>query len=160
MYIEAKLVFQHYVPYEYNDLLFLSVNSMGEPFVYMVDKLTNPEEYMELNGFPVKPFIIQEGNPNIPDSDIILAEPDEIGWMDDGEHADSLRDIELIDYNTIIQKYNGYCLIDVNEDEEDGNEYVLLYEGQATIALYDAYDDDEEQEDELNALNDENDEED
>lgn len=159
MYIEAKLVFQHYVPYEYDNLLFLSVNSMGEPFVYMVDKLTNPDDYIEANGYPVKPFVIQEGNPNIPDSEIILAEPNEIGWMDDGAHADSLRDIDLTDFNIILQNYNGYCLIDVNEDD-DGNEYVLLYEGQATIALYDAYDEEDEEDEEYNSLNDENDEED
>lgn len=154
MYVESKLVFQHYVPYEYDDLLFLSVNSMGEPFIYLIDKLTNPEEYMELNGFPVKPFIIQEGNPNIPDSEIILADPKEIGWMDDGAHSDSLRDIDLKDFNTIIQNYNGYCLIDVEEDE-NGHEYVSLYAGQATIALYDAYDEEEEE-----PFNNENDEED
>ena len=131
---------------------------MGEPFVYMIDKLTNPDDYIEANGYPVKPFVIQEGNPNIPDSEIILAEPNEIGWMDDGAHADSLRDIDLTDFNIILQNYNGYCLIDVNEDD-DGNEYVLLYEGQATIALYDAYDEEEEDE-EYNSLNDENDEDD
>jgi hypothetical protein len=65
----------------------------------------------------------------------------------------------LTDFNIILQNYNGYCLIDVNEDD-DGNEYVLLYEGQATIALYDAYDEEEEDEELNNSLNDENDEDD
>lgn len=155
MYIEARLVFQHYIPDNYDSLLFLTVNNIGEPFVYELKDLKHPEEHIEINGYPVKPFIIQEGNPNIPDSDIILAEPNEIGWMDDGAHADSLRDIEINDFNIILRDYNGYCLIDVNE--EDGNEYVLLYEGQATIALHDTYNDDNDDEEE-DIIYDENDE--
>jgi hypothetical protein len=60
----------------------------------------------------------------------ILANGKEIGWMDDGEHTNELRDITLKDINTILREYDGYVNIEVDEDGD-----VVLYDDRIVLSL-------------------------
>jgi hypothetical protein len=136
MYIEAKLVFQHYVPEDYSNLLFLSMKKDHIPFVYSLENLRDAEKYIEINGYPVKPWIIEEGNPNLSNSQRILATPEQIGWFDEGEHCDELCDIEIKQINNILEYDNGYLFIEVDEDDD-----VVLFQDKVVLAY--AEDDDD-----------------
>jgi hypothetical protein len=145
MYLEAQLVFQHYKPEDdYSNLMFLSMNTMGTPFVYVLNNLnkTGAEGHIEMNGFPVKPWIIDEGNPNLSDSKKILATPEQIGWMDDGDDSDELYDIELKNINKILSDYDGWILIETDDDE-----FPILYDDKVTIRYADIEDEYEIDED-------------
>jgi hypothetical protein len=128
MYIQAKLVFQHYVPEDYSNLLFLSMRKNDVPFIYSLENLRDAEKYIEINGYPVKPWIIEEGNPNLSNSDRILANPDQIGWFDEGEHCDELCDIEIKHINNILEHDNGYIFIEVDEDDD-----VVLFQDKVVL---------------------------
>lgn len=67
----------------------------------------NEQEFIDKNGYPVEPYIIGE-------DDQILAEPDEIGWWDEGEHTDEYRDITLKDINFILNEFDGEVAIEVD----------------------------------------------
>lgn len=136
MYIEAKLVFQHYVPEDYSNLLFLSHRKNDVPFIYSLENLRDAEKYIEMNGYPVKPWIILEGNPNLSNSQRILATPDQIGWFDEGEWCDQICDIELKHINNILEHDNGYLFIEVDEDDN-----VVLFQDKVILAY--AEDDDD-----------------
>jgi hypothetical protein len=142
MYIEAKLVFQHYVPEDYSTLMFLIMRKNDIPGVYSIENLRDPEKYIEINGFPVKPWVILEGNPNIPDSDMILATPEQIAWFDEGDHCDELCDIETKHINNILEHDNGYIFIEVDEDDD-----VVLFQDKVVLAYADDDDDYEIDED-------------
>lgn len=139
MYIEAKLVFQHYVPEDYSNLLFLSMRKNDVPFIYSLENLRDPEKYIEINGYPVKPWIIEEGNPNLSNSDRILANPDQIGWFDEGEHCDELCDIEIKQINNILEHDNGYLFIEVDEDDD-----VVLFQDKVVLTYANNLDDEYE----------------
>lgn len=78
--------------------------------------------YMQLNGAPVEPYIYLMGNPNVPEETSLIAEPEQIGWFDEGDHQDELRDITIKEINNILDD-NGYCEIDMEDDGED-DEYI------------------------------------
>ncbi len=61
----------------------------------------------------------------------ILATPDEIGWFDEGDDTDELRDVTLNDLNYIINYEGGFVLIDV--DGETGEP--TLAEGKVIITV-------------------------
>ena len=87
------------------------------------------EEFIAFNGYPVKPFIVEEYiDGSVP---AILATPDEIGWFDEGEDTDELRDVTIDDLNYIIKYEQGFILIDV--DGETGEP--TLAEGKVIITV-------------------------
>lgn len=137
MYLEAKLVFQHYVPEDYSSMLFLALGKDHTPCVYSIENLRDPEKYIELNGYPVKPYIIYEGNPNLSNSTEILAQPEQIGWFDEGPDSDHIMDIELKHFNNILEFDNGHVLIEIDDDTED----VVLFENKVTLLYIDSIDD-------------------
>ena len=116
------------------------------PFVYSLENLMDPEKYIEINGYPVKPWIIEEGNPNLSNSQRILATPEQIGWFDEGEHCDELCDIEIKQINNILEYDNGYLFIEVDEDDD-----VVLFQDKVVLAY--AEDDDDYEIDEDDADN-------
>lgn len=141
MYVEAKLIFQYYVPDEgQNEFMFFEKNNKGEPYVYSISGIRDIEAYMEINGYPVKPNILLEGNPNIDDSDAVLTTSDQIAWIDDGPDSDSLRDLEIKDMNSIIQDDDFNIMIEVDDETEEP----ILYEGKCTIMRVDTFDEYEE----------------
>ena len=76
------------------------------------------EEFIVKNGAPVEPYLIYDEQ--------VIAEPHEIGWWDEGEHVDELRDIELSDINFILTEWDGYVDIEIDEhdyyNEEDDDD--------------------------------------
>lgn len=140
MYLEAKLVFQHYVPEDYSSMLFLALGKDHIPYVYSIEAIRDPKAFMEVNGYPVKPYIIYEGNPNLSNSTEILAQPEQIGWFDAGPTTEDLMDIELKQFNDILEFDNGHVLIEVDDDTDD----VVLFQDKVTLMYIDSLEDEYE----------------
>ena len=150
MYIEAKLVFQYYVPTEeQNEFMFFQKNTKGEPYVYILRGIRDIEAFIDVNGYPVKPNILLEGNPNIDNSDAVLTTSDQIAWIDDGPDCDSLRDLEIKDMNEIIQDDDFNIMIEVDDETEEA----VLIQGKVCIMRVDAFDESIEEEDDDEEFN-------
>lgn len=92
------------------------------------------ETYLVYNGYPVKPYLVYPMiNPD--DTEVVAAYPEEIGWWDEGEHVDELRDITLKDINNILEWDNSMVQIEVLDDEEteDGTPIPILYDNKVTL---------------------------
>ena len=145
MYVEAKLIFQYYVPDEgQNEFIFFQKNTKGEPYVYSISGIRDIETFIEINGYPVKPYIMELGNPNIEDDDVVLTQQDQIAWIDDGPQSDSLRDLEIKDMNSIIQDDDFNIMIEIDDETDE----IVLYEGKCTVMRVDTFDQYEEEDDE------------
>ena len=157
MFIEAKLVFQSYVPNEFTiGMLFKRTTLMiklKHTFKYdeifaLKDIPQDRESFILTNGFPVKPTIVSiTANP---DSNAdILATDDLIGWWDDGPDTDNLRDIEIKDFNYILENYDGNIDIEVKDDMFDqGIAEPVIYMDKIILAIPtvkgEEYDDEED----------------
>ena len=125
MFIEAKLVFQSYIPLKLKEgMLFLRKTSMRKLKTnieyYQVFELKDIprdiDSYVAINGWPVEPHIYSITlNPDT--NAHILATPELIGWWDEGEDCDELRDISIKEYNYILENYEGNIDIDVDDAE-------------------------------------------
>lgn len=138
MYLECMLVFKSYKPLKLEKgMLFLRD--------YVIREITeiplNQEEFISENGYPVEPYIIDPGNPNKNDG-YVVATPEQIGWFDEGEHSDELSDISVKNINDILEHYDGW--IDLEMEETEDGEYVpVLYNNKVTIRMpQEPYDDD------------------
>ena len=69
------------------------------------------DDFMAKYGAPVQLFIIDE-------DENILATDEEIGWWDEGEYTDELRDITLDDINLVLRAWEGYLAIEIDEETE------------------------------------------
>ena len=129
MWFPAEIVLKSYLPPELEvGMLFTNRISVGviEPFIelFELEELPeNPDTFMSRHGVPVELAIVDEnGN--------LLASHDEIGWWDEGEHTDELRDITLDDINYLLREFEGY--IDIDGDEDEG---VTLIEDKVVLSL-------------------------
>lgn len=121
MFILGKLVFQSYIPAKFEKgMLFLrkvSMVKLGTLIEYnevfeLKEIPRDIESFTLINGWPVLPFIYSlTANPDAFAD--ILAKPDQIGWWDEGSHSDELRDIDIKDYNYILEE-DGYIEIEVD----------------------------------------------
>jgi hypothetical protein len=124
--------------------MFYEKNTKGEPYVYILRGIRDIEAFIDVNGYPVKPNILLEGNPNIDNSDAMLTTSDQVAWIDDGPQSDSLRDLEIKDMNSIIQDDDFNIMIEIDDETDE----IVLYEGKCTIMRMDTFDEYEEDEDE------------
>ena len=85
-----------------------------EPKVF-IDHPEQYEAFVQLNGYPVRPHIYYEGDPNVLESSYLLAEPHEIGWFDEGGHTDEMHDLTIKEINNILED-DGYCQIEIHEE--------------------------------------------
>ena len=129
MWYPAEIVVKSYLPPELEvGMLFVNRISVGviEPFIelFELDELPeDPDAFMSRHGVPVELAIIDEsGN--------LVASHDEIGWWDEGEHTDELRDITLDDINYLLREFDGY--IDIEYDEDEG---VNIIEDKVVLSL-------------------------
>ena len=103
------------------------------------------DTYLTYNGYPVKPYLVYPMiNPD--DAQVIAATPDQIGWWDEGDHVDELRDITVKDINNILEWDNSMVqmeILDDEEDEEDGTPIPLLYDNKVTLRDVHTIDSDE-----------------
>ena len=152
MFVDAQLVFKSYMPEDglQKGMLFLTLLSK-EPHIYVLNQMPpNQEEFMKINGFPVRAYIVDTGNPNIVASEIIYAHPEQIGWMDEGEDSDELYDIEIKNMNKILADYNGWVYIEVDNDG-----FPVLYDDKVTIRyadIEDEYEIDEDADDPIDPI--------
>lgn len=151
--ITGKLVFKSYKPLTLEKgMLFLARKNNSYTVYEMTYVPMDPEEYVQLNGYPVEPYIMSDGNPNVPSEEYILVHPDNIGWWDEGEHTDELRDITVKDYNYILEECNGFVDVEIigDDEEEEYEEYedvdIALYDGKVVLSAPDDVDDEEEDE--------------
>jgi hypothetical protein len=155
MFIEALMVFKSYKPLKLEKGMLFIVQQPRYKEIVKLDRVpANDEEFIRINGYPVEPYIIDVVNPNLPQNELILATPEQIGWFDEGDWCDELCDIEVRHYNRIIEGYDGYVLIEVDYDEEadDADMFKpVLYNNKVTISyadLEDEYDEDDDDDEE------------
>ena len=129
MWYPAEIAVKSYLPPELEvGMLFVNRISVGviEPFIELFELEELPEDpdaFMSRHGVPVEIAIIDEsGN--------LLASHDEIGWWDEGEHTDELRDITLDDINYLLREFDGY--IDIEYDEDEG---IVFMEDKVVLSL-------------------------
>lgn len=118
MYYGAELVLKNYIPETISPgMRFVNVLYPGtdketielwEASKSDLAGFSSLEEVFVKYGYPVELYIIDYG-------DTILAKPEQIGWYDEGEHSDELRDIELKDINDILQNHEGFVEIEIDE---------------------------------------------
>lgn len=133
MYFQAQIVFKSYVPDGLKKGMWFIRTSNEEKELFELDQtFLSPEEeekFITFHGYPVKPFIVEEYmDGSVP---AILATPDEIGWFDEGDDTDELREVTLNDLNYIINYEGGFVLIDV--DGETGEP--TLAEGKVILTV-------------------------
>lgn len=161
MYIIAKLIFESYIPdtlepgmyfkQRIKDVVFGKVYEYDRIYV-LNHKPQDREIYIITNGFPVHPKIVSlTANPDEPAA--VLATAPEIGWWDAEPWNDegNLRDIEIKDFNYILQEEDGYIEIEVDASVNDDQEEIIaveLYMGKCTLRIvqdeepdYDDYED-------------------
>jgi hypothetical protein len=155
MFIDCKLVLKSYVPEKLEKgMWFVRVKTeviYGEKQEYLsVHELAlvprDMETYLTFNGYPVKPYLVYPMiNPD--DTEVIAAYPEQIGWWDEGEHVDELRDITVKDINNILEWDNSMVQIEVldDEEEEDGTPIPLLYDNKVTLRDVHTIDADEDE---------------
>jgi hypothetical protein len=112
--------------------------------VWALDKFPREtlEEFIVIHGAPVEPYLIYDEQ--------VLAEPHEIGWWDEGDHTDELRDVELSDINFLLTEWDGYVDVEIDEwdfaHEEEINP--ILYAGKITMTIPGMYEEEYEDDDE------------
>jgi hypothetical protein len=153
MFIEAKLVFQSYMPRRLEKgMLFqrkvsmrkLKTNIEYKEVFELKDIPRDTDSYVSINGWPVEPYIYSiTANPD--DHAIILAKPEVIGWWDDepdavyeedAEDQGTLRDIEVKDFNYALENYEGNIDIQVYDDEfKKGIVRPVIYMEKVTLSI-------------------------
>jgi hypothetical protein len=154
MFTQVKLILQSYKPLKLEKGMWFLAMHHGQISVYELGYDIHTEEqtetYVQLNGYPVEPYIYLQGNPNIPEETSLMAEPDQIGWFDEDEDSDEMHDITLRELNNILER-NGLCELEVEEehldDDEAHEDYIrivpTLLEGKVTIRYLWADEEDE-----------------
>jgi hypothetical protein len=147
MYDIVKLIFEPYIPDKLQSGMWflhkdrydvLSIRELKAPPF-------NEENFIAENGYPVKPYLIDEGNPNL-NNGYIVAFPQQIGWWDEGEHSDELYDVTIKEINRILEEDDGYVCVELEcENCEEYEKIVpLLYNDKVTLrSLTDVQDEDE-----------------
>lgn len=148
MYYSVELVLKSYMPKQLEiGMWFITKINPGTRKEYSEIWALNThpretlEEFVTLHGAPVEPYLIYDEQ--------VIAEPHEIGWWDEGEHSDELRDIELRDINLIINEWDGYVDVEIDEwdfaHEEEINP--ILYADKVTMCAPYTYEEDDDEDD-------------
>jgi len=128
---EAELALRSYMPKRLElGMLFVDVTEEGTT-LWELDKIPQDEEaFMVEHGAPMEVYIIDN-------DDSVIAEPHEIGWFDEGDDTDELRDITLDDINYILNEFDGWLEIEIIEDFFDEDEQVIpnMYEQKVVVRL-------------------------
>ena len=137
----AELVIKSYMPKALEKgMLFVIVNE-ASTILWELDHIPhNFERFIVENGAPVEVLVMDV------DNDDVLAQYNEIGWIDDGDDVDELREITLEDLNIIIE-LQGELEIEVIEEFYDEDEQIIpnMY-NQKVILRLPCEDEDEETE--------------
>lgn len=130
MWFPAEISLSSYLPDELEEgMLFINRISVGviEPYIelFELEEIPeDPEAFMVKHGAPIDLLIID-------DEGRIIASHDQIGWWDEGEDTDELRDITLDDINYILRELDGYVDIEYDEIEDD----FVMYEDKIVLSI-------------------------
>ena len=130
MWFPAEISLSSYLPDELEEgMLFINRISVGviEPYIelFELEEIPeDPEAFMVKHGAPIELLIID-------DEERIIASHDQIGWWDEGEDTDELRDITLDDINYILRELDGYVDIEYDEIEDD----FVMYEDKIVLSI-------------------------
>jgi len=116
MYYEAELIFKSYKPKQLEiGMLFINqIVRSGQVGLFVLKEMPeNEEQFIVTFGYPVELYII---NPLEYSSPEILAIPEQIGWWDDGDDVEDLREITLEDINYIIDEFGGWVEIFMDDE--------------------------------------------
>jgi len=119
MYYEAELIFKSYKPKQL-EIGMLFINQLvrsGQISLFELEEIPqNEEQFIVTFGYPVEIYII---NPLEHTSPEILAIPEQIGWWDEGDDVEDLREITLEDINYVISEFGGWVEIFMNDEGEE-----------------------------------------
>jgi hypothetical protein len=138
MWYTGEIVLKSYLPIELQEgMLFVNRISVGviEPYVELWILEEIPEDadiFMAKHGAPVELFIID-------DDEELLATEEELGWWDEGQHTDELREISLDDINYLLRECDGYIDIEISDETEHPD--VLLFEDKVILRVPESDDD-------------------
>jgi len=138
MWYTGEIVLKSYLPFTLEEgMLFVNRISVGimEPYVELWALEEVPEDadaFMATNGAPVELFIIDE-------DEELLATEEELGWWDEGQHTDELREISLDDINYLLRECDGYIDIEISDETEDPG--VILFEDRVILRVPESDDD-------------------
>lgn len=130
MWYPAEFAIKSYLPQELEvGMLFVNRISVGviEPYVELFELEEIPEDpdaFMAKHGAPIELIIItpEDGN--------VRAVQENIGWWDEGEDTDELRDITLEDINYILREFDGYVDIEFDDDGD-----IVLHDNKVVLSL-------------------------
>lgn len=142
MYLECQLVFKSYKPLTLEKgMLFLTNIKGGHAIRELNEVPRDQDEFITINGYPVEPYIMDIGNVNLKEEQIV-ATPEQIGWFDEGDHSDEISDLSVSNMNDILEHFDGWIDLEM-EETEDGEYIPLLYNNKVTIRLPEDYDNDD-----------------
>lgn len=130
MWFTAEISLSSYLPDELEEgMLFINRISVGviEPYIELFELEEIPEDpdiFMSKHGAPIELLIID-------DEGRTIVSHDQIGWWDEGEDTDELRDITLDDINYILRELDGYVDIEYDEIEDD----FVMYEDKIVLSI-------------------------
>lgn len=136
---EAELVMKSYMPKRLEKGMLFVKATPDETSLFELDHIPFDEEkWLVENGAPVELYII--------DGDDVIAEPHEIGWFDESEDSDELREVTLNDINLILNEYDGWLEIQIVEETFEEEEMIvpIMYEQKVVINLITEEEEDEE----------------
>lgn len=137
MWYPAELVLENYIPDQIEKgMLFINILNPGtfkETYeVFSLERVPRDESaFTALNGFPVKLLILIDD-----DEDSIKHE--QIGWFDFGEEVDFLTEISLKEINIILNEFNGWLEIEIDDEAYEEYDLVIpiIQEEKASIRFY------------------------
>ena len=133
MFIEAELQFRHYNPKKLEPgMLFINHINPGHPDKehvqvweitedYFYDELPD-ERLIEENGYPVRPFII---------NDAIIVTPEEIGTfviINEEEDEETYIEFGVTEMNFILREFDGLLDVLIDEDTLDDRLVEPIYD--------------------------------
>jgi len=146
-WIPFQLSFKSYLPKKIEKgMLFLKMMN-NEPYVFRLESLPeNEEKFLVEMGYPIEPYIVDIGeNPHV-DIEKVIVDPDNIGWMDEGEFTDYLKEIDCNHFNRILSGYDGHLELEMEDDLEDEENLVPCIIDSKVIIRYPQDVDDTEEE--------------
>jgi hypothetical protein len=136
MFYPAKLTLSNYIPFQIETgMYFKSVlyPNTDKEFteIWTLNKYPSRtyDDIITAHGYPVEIWIVDS-------DDWPLAIPEQIGWWDEGEHTNDLRDITLTDINRILKEHQGHIEIDISNDAYQINQIVpTIAEGKIILRI-------------------------
>lgn len=148
MHYTVEFVLKSYMPKQLEPgMWFIKKMNQGtvkeESEIWAIDKVPQEslESFVTQHGAPVEPYLVYNEQP--------IAQPHEIGWWDEGDATDELRDIELKDINLIINENDGFVDVEIDEwdfvHEDEVNP--IIYANKVVMSKVGTFEDEEEEED-------------